>query len=90
MTYYRDIVGFTSDFIFIESLPDARIMVAAGKGFLPVEGFRDDIYFDSSIVRIPLYKKDLPVLRNYCAFWKKENTNVYVKEFAQILKEQFS
>lgn len=89
MAYYRDIVGFTSDFLFSNSLQEARIMVAAGKGFLPVEGIRDDVYYDTSIARIPLYKKDKPVLRNYCAFWKKENDNSYIEEFAQILKKQF-
>ena len=89
MTYYRDIVGFTSDYIFAKTLPEARILVAAGKGFLPIEGIRDDVYYDSSIVRIPLYKREIPVLRNYCAFWKKENENSYITEFANILKEQF-
>ena len=87
--YYRDIVGFTSDFLFADSLQEARIMVAAGKGFLPVEGIRDDVYYDASIARIPLYKNEVPVLRNYCAFWKKGNRNPYIEEFADILKEQF-
>ena len=89
MTYYRDIVGFSSNFIFAKTLAEARILTAAGKGFLPLEGIRNDLYYDSAVVRLPLYKKDLPVLRNYCAFWKKENTDIYIEEFAKILKEQF-
>ena len=87
--YYRDIVGFTGDHVFAETLPDARILVASGRGFFPVEGIREDVYYDSSISRIPLHKRDQPVLRNYCAFWKKENTNSYILEFATILKSQF-
>ena len=88
-TYYHDIVGFTGHHLFAETLPDARILVASGKGFLPVEGIRNDVYYDNSIVRIPLYKKDKPVLRNYCAFWKNDNSGYYIEEFADILKQQF-
>lgn len=87
--YYRNIVGFTGDHIFAETLPDARLMVASGRGFLPVEGIREDVYYDSSIARILLYKRDQPVLRNYCAFWKKDNSGYYVEAFADILREQF-
>ncbi|MBR4454812.1 MAG: LysR family transcriptional regulator [Solobacterium sp.] len=87
--YYRDIVGFTGEHLFAETLPEARIMAASGQGFLPLEGIREDVYYDSSIARIPLFKKGQPVLRNYCAFWKKENTAPSVREFADILKSQF-
>ena len=89
-TYYREIVGFTGDHIFADSLTEARLLVASGKGFLPVEGIREDVYYDSSIARIPLYKNNQPVLRNYCAFWAKENSGYYVETFAGILKEMFS
>ena len=89
-TYYREIVGFRGDFTFAESLRDARILAASGRGFLPVEGIRDDIYYDRSIARVPLYKNGAPLRRNYCAFWRKDNSGFYVEAFADILKEQFS
>lgn len=88
-SYYRDIVGFTGEHHFADTLQDARILVAAGKGFLPVEGIRNDVYYDTSIARIPLYRKDEPVRRNYCAFWKEENSGFYVETFASLLKAQF-
>lgn len=88
-TYYREIVGFTGEHHFAENLQDARILVASGKGFLPVEGIRDDVYYDASIARIPLYRKDEPVRRNYCAFWKEDNSGFFVETFAGILKKQF-
>lgn len=88
-TYYRDIVGFKGNFIFAETLPDARIMVVSQKGFLPIEGIREDSFFDSSITRIPLFKKDVPVTRKYCAFWKQGRNEQYLSEFAEILKKQF-
>ena len=87
--YFRDIVGFTGEHLYAETLPEARLMVASGRGFLPVEGIREDVYYDSSIARIPLIKKGQPVFRNYCAFWKKDNSGYYVEAFADILKEQF-
>ena len=88
-SYYRDILGFRGDFLFAHSLQEARLMVVSGQGFLPVEGIREDSYYDMSIVRIPLYRKDVPVRRNYCAFWKEDNSGYYIEEFADILKSQF-
>lgn len=89
-TYYRDIVGFHGDFLFAETLQQARLMVASGQGFFPVEGIREDTYFDSTVRRIPLYKNGSPLLRNYCAFWKADNSGYYVESFADILKAQFA
>ena len=46
-------------------------MVIGGQGFLPVEGIKKAENFGSSICRIPLFRGDLQIKRNYCAFWKK-------------------
>ena len=64
-------------------------MAASGREFLPVGWIREDVYYDSSIAKIPLNKRDQPVSRNYCAFWKKGNSGYYVEAFTDILKEQF-
>lgn len=56
-------------------------------------GFQGDFLyaesFGSSISRIPLFRGDSQITRNYCAFWKQENTGKYVEEFADILKREF-
>ncbi len=88
-SYFRDIVGFTGPHLYTETLPEARILVASGKGFLPVEGIREDTYFDTAISRIPLYKNRRPLFRNYCAFWKNENMDPLIREFADLLKTRF-
>ena len=31
-----------------------------------------------------------PICRNYCAFWRRQNANPYVTEFAEMLKAQFA
>ncbi len=43
----------------------------------------------ASTVRLPLVRGETPILRNYCAFWKKGQANTYVEEFASLLKAQF-
>ncbi len=87
--YYRDVVGFPGTFLYAGNLEEARLMVIGRKGFLPVEGTGQAAPAGTSIVRIPLVRGEEPILRNYCAFWKKENSGCYVEEFAQLLNAQF-
>lgn len=88
-SYYRDIVGLTGKHVFAETLADARVMVASGRGFLPVEGVPAGDPGQELIARIPLFRRGLPVCRTYCAFWKKDNAGRLVEEFSAVLKEQF-
>lgn len=89
ITYYRDVVGFTGDFLFAENVEDARLMVISGKGFMPIEGGEKPVQFSNIIHRMILCCGDKPIRRNYCAFWKADNSGYYVEEFADILKAQF-
>ncbi|MDE6710035.1 MAG: LysR family transcriptional regulator [Oscillospiraceae bacterium] len=89
-TYYRDIVGIGSDFLFADSLEEARLMVVGGKGFMPVESEVQTMQFGTTLRHIPLLRGGRPIKSNYCAFWKIENNGYYVREFAAILKEKFS
>lgn len=34
--------------------------------------------------------EDEPIRRTYCAFWKKTNDNRYVRDFADLLRAEFS
>lgn len=86
--YYRDVVGFPGEFLYAQNLEEARLMVIARKGVLPVEG-TGNAAPAPSIDRIPLVRDGEPILRNYCAFWKKNNPNSYTEEFAALLKAQF-
>lgn len=87
--YYHDVVGFQGEFLYAENLEEARLMVIGRKGFFPVEGTGKAAQTGTSIIRVPLVRGEEPILRNYCAFWKKENTGRYVNEFAKLLKAQF-
>lgn len=88
-TYYRDTVGFNENFLFAENLEEARLMVLGGKGFMPIEGGEKPAQYGATLCRIPLYVNDKPIHRKYCAFWKPENKNPYINEFANILKTKF-
>lgn len=85
--YYSRIIGIQSEIIYAESLEEARLMVIGGKGFMPVEGQSENSQLP--ITRIPLENGGGQVKRNYCAFWKKDNSGYYIEEFAEILKKQF-
>ncbi|MCD7997153.1 MAG: hypothetical protein LUH21_07955 [Clostridiales bacterium] len=66
------------------------MMVAANRGFLPIAGRTDLLQAGSTIHRIPLIHNESQLTRNYCAFWKKEKTNEYLQDFAELLKEAFA
>ena len=87
--YYQTVIGLQGEFLYAENIEEARLMVIGRKGFLPVEGSEASPVMGTSIVRLPLVRGEAPVLRNYCAFWKKNNSGYYVEEFAELLKAQF-
>ena len=87
--FYHDIIGFQGEFLFAESLHEARMMVVTGRGIMPVEGTGGDSFFGATIKRIPLLRGDKQITRKYCVFWKKDNSGYYVEEFAEILKSMF-
>lgn len=88
-TYYQEIVGIKEDFLFAENLEEARLLVIGGKGFMPIEGGENEPGFAAALRRILLTRKGKPIKRNYCAFWKTDNSGYYVEEFADILKSKF-
>ena len=42
MNFYRDILGFKTNFIFARNLEDANLLVASNKGFLPIKKIDDE------------------------------------------------
>lgn len=87
--YYDEYVGLHGEFIFVESMQDARLKIVTGQGFLPVDVIGDEAWFDTAVSRLPLTRHGDPIEKNYCAFWSKENSGYYIEEFADILKTKF-
>lgn len=86
--YYRNILGFTNDFIFAETQEEARLMVIGNRGFLPIEAVGKLPEVSGAIRRLPLYRKGRRVTRKYCLFWKEDRTGYYIEQFAEMLKNR--
>ena len=87
--YYQNTLGFSGNFLFAENLEEGRLMVVGNRGFLPIEIVGTLPHPDSTIRRLPLYRNGRQIKRNYCAFWRKERSNYYIEEFAEILRKRF-
>lgn len=86
--FYREILGFGGQYVIAGSLEEGRMLMLAGKGFLPIEGNFDEM--PAGIIRrVPLYRRGRQVYRRYCAFWNLDNSGYYIEEFAEMLKKQF-
>lgn len=87
--YYEKIIGLKCDYIFSENYQDARLKIATGQGFMPIDIIGEQVHFDTAVSRIPLVRNNEQITKNYCAFWKKDNSGYYIEEFADILQQQF-
>ena len=89
MQYYKKLVGLKSNFIFVSSSQEARLKLASSRAYMPVDVIGEQEWFDTTISRVPLFRKNEPVTKTYCVFWKKDNSGYYIEEFSDILKEKF-
>lgn len=87
--FYQTVIGIQSEILYAENLEEARMMIISGQGFLPVEGSGPAMAFGASLCRVPLCRGKEQIARNYCLFWKKDNSGYYVEEFAAMLKRKF-
>jgi DNA-binding transcriptional LysR family regulator len=87
--YYEEYVGLHGDFLFVETMQDARLKIITGQGYLPVDVIGEEAWFDTAVSRIPLTRNGEILKKTYCAFWKKDNSGFYIEEFAEILKSRF-
>ena len=87
--YYEKIIGLQGDFLFADTIQEARLKIITGQGYMPVDVIGEQVWFDTAVSRIPLVRNQSPVRKTYCAFWKKDNSGYYIEEFAQILKACF-
>ena len=85
--FYQNTLGFSNQFLFAQTLEEARLMVVSNRGFLPIEAVGTLPHHAPGISRIPLYHHDKQLQRNYCAFWEKAKTNYYIEEFAELLRQ---
>ncbi len=87
--YYRDVLGFRSDFLFARSREEGRMMVAGNRGFMPIEMREQIDRTGSAIRRIPLVGQSSQLKSEYYCYWPKDRTNNLIEEFADILSGMF-
>lgn len=87
--YYENIIGLYGDFLFADTIQEARLKIITGQGYLPVDVIGEQVWFDTTVSRIPLIRNNQPVRKVYCAFWRKDNSGYYIENFAEILKSCF-
>lgn len=85
-SYYQNTLRFGPSFLFADNLEEARLMVVGGRGYLPLEQVGTLPAVATGIRRLPLRQNGRPILRSYCAFWRKDRGTYYIEEFAAILK----
>ena len=84
--YYQNTLGFGGSYLFAENLEEGRLLVASNRGFLPLESVGTLPPAGTSVCRLPIFRNGRQLTRNYCAFWRKEQSGYYVEEFAEILR----
>ena len=87
--YYDEVIGLRGEFLFADTIQEARLKIITGQGYMPVDVIGRQAWFDTAVSRIPLLRNGTPITKTYCAFWRTDNSGFYIEEFAQMLKEQF-
>ena len=86
-TFFKEYYGVKSEFIFVETLEAAHLLVAANKGYFPIDFTSPP---DSPNVKyLPLMREGKQLYRRYYAFWRADTLKNYIEEFADILLRLF-
>lgn len=81
--------GLWGEFLFADTIQEARLKIITGQGYMPVDVISEQAGADTTIRRIPLTRNGQLIKKNYCAFWKKDNSGYYMEDFAEMLRVRF-
>lgn len=87
--YYQTTFNIEGEFLYANSLKEARLMVVSNQGYIPIDGQPVLSHFSQTIERVPFYVKDTQFERNLCIFWEKDNSGYLIEDFAEILESEF-
>ena len=86
--FYENTLGIGKEYFVVESLDEAKLLTMSGRGYLLVESVKKEV--SEPLVRLEVRRNDdSAIVRTYCAFWKKNETNTYIESFAELLRTQF-
>ena len=83
--YFREYFGVKGEFIFVENLQEAHLLVSSNNGYFPVE-FNHAPPESKIFKYVPIFYNGAQFFRKYYAFWRVESQKKYLEEFASILK----
>ena len=89
-SFYEKDLAISHQFLYVDSLEQARLMVAGNRGYLPIDVLGEMMTPIQGIKRVPLYKNGKPIQRNYFACWHKQHTNYYIEEICPNVKDSIS
>lgn len=87
-TFYREYLGVKSEFLFAETIEEAHLMVAMGRGYLPMD-FNQPPENMEGVRFIPLLRGEKQLYREYYAFWPVEEDKEILRDFAATLHSYF-
>ena len=87
--FYREYLGAKSEFLFADSIEEAHLLVATGRGYLPVEFNQLPTEEVEEMRFIPVLGGGKQLYREYYAFWPVEADNELLRDFAEILRSHF-
>ena len=87
--FYEQTLGIGREFLFAPSLDEARLMTMGGRGFMLVDSTQAETV--APLIRKEIRREDgSPIVRTYCAFWRKKRANPFIEAFAAILRNEFA
>ncbi len=87
--YYQSTFNIEGEFLYANSLKEARLMVVSNQGYIPIDGQPVLSHFSQTIERVPFYVRYTQFERNLCIFWGKDNSGYIIEDFAEILENEF-
>ncbi len=87
--YYENTLGMGRNYLFAETIEEARLLVAGNRGYMISEAIGGDSEAGNYVKRIPLYRNGQQITKAYCLFWKKKRDSNKIRYFGEILKKQF-
>lgn len=86
--FYENTIGLKCHYLFASDIEEARLLISINNGFMPIEHVKKPMDVKTNNKTIPLYRNNKQLQRNYCAFWKKDKSNYYIEEFAELLRKK--
>lgn len=70
-TYYETIIGLKGEFLFADTMQEARLKIITEQGYLPVDVIGEQVWFDTTVSRIPLTRNGQPMKKRTVRFGKR-------------------